>query len=179
MGFSKACSSYNRVVNRRGMIMQLSIVFSTCMLIMIRKAPPPSWLILSSILNLLFKGLFFFSFSFFFFLFFSHRRKYMDTFVRIWNDNVNKDSRKHLPVFRQACNWRYSQREEEKREKRNEKFFLFECVLTLDDRLTSAERISGVTFRASAHRVMIHYRTLSVRTAQTDTRIATLLLHTR
>lgn len=178
MGFSKACSSYNRVVNRRGMIMQLSIVFSTCMLIMIRKAPPPSWLILSSILNLLFKGLFFFSFSFFFF-FFSHRRKYMDTFVRIWNDNVNKDSRKHLPVFRQACNWRYLQREEEKREKRNEKFFPFECVLTLDDRLTSAERISGVTFRASAHRVMIHYRTLSVWTAQTDTRIATLLLHTR
>lgn len=56
------------------------------------------------------------------------------------------------------------------------KFFLLGS-LTFGGQLANAERISRVAVRTSTHRAMIHHRAQSVRTAQTDTRIATLLLH--
>ena len=49
--------------------------------------------------------------------------------------------------------------------------------LTLGDRIAIVEWIAFETFGTGAHGTMIDYRTTSIRGAQTDTRIATLLIN--
>lgn len=98
-------------------------------------------------------------------------------FIEIRSRIITKVINQHLPaLIRPHANGeRFCKQEKEK--ERNRKLFFGR--LTLDDHLANAERISAVTIDTSTHCMMIHHRTLCVQTAQTDTRIATLLLHTR